>query len=149
MDTESLLKSLNARKVEYVVIGAAAFPVHGYSRATLDIDIFIRPTKSNAGKALAALKDFGYDVTDISVDEMLSKKILIRQYTVETDIHPFVKGIDFNEVWKNKVTASIGDTSAYFASLDDLISMKKAAGRKRDREDLKILLKLKEKRGRE
>ena len=147
MDTESLLKSLNAHKVDYVVIGAAAFPVHGYSRATLDIDIFIRPTKSNAGKTLAALKDFGYDVTDVAVDEMLSKKILIRQYTVETDIHPFVKGIEFERVWKNKVTASIGTTAAYFASLDDLIAMKKAAGRERDREDLKILLKLREKRG--
>ena len=41
MDTESLLKSLNAHNVEYVVVGATAFPVHGYSRATLDIDIFI------------------------------------------------------------------------------------------------------------
>ena len=146
MDTESLLKSLNAHKVDYVVIGAAAFPVHGYSRATLDIDIFIRPTKSNAGRTLAALKDFGYDMTDVAVDELLSKKILIRQYIVETDIHPFVKGITFDEIWKNKVTASIGTTAVYFASLDDLISMKKAAARERDKEDLKILLKLREKR---
>lgn len=39
MDTESRLKSLNERKVKFVIIGAAAFPIHGYSRATLDIDI--------------------------------------------------------------------------------------------------------------
>ena len=146
MDTESLLKSLNAHKVDYVVIGAAAFPVHGYSRATLDIDVFIRPTESNAENTRAALKDFGYDMTDVAVDEMLSKKILIRQYIVETDIHPFVKGITFDEIWNNKVAARIGNTSAYFASLDDLITMKKVAGRGKDREDLKILLKLREKR---
>ena len=48
MDTESLLKSLKEHKVQFVIIGATAFPVHGYSRATLDIDIFIRPEKLNA-----------------------------------------------------------------------------------------------------
>ena len=64
MDTEGLLKSLNAHDVVYVVIGAAAFPVHGYSRATLDIDVFIQPTPDNAARTLRALTAFGYDVTD-------------------------------------------------------------------------------------
>ena len=57
MDTESLLESLKGHRVQFVIIGATAFPVHGYSRATLDIDIFIRPDKSNAEKALSALED--------------------------------------------------------------------------------------------
>jgi predicted nucleotidyltransferase len=145
MDTENLLKSLNAHDVDYVVIGATAFPVHGYSRATLDIDIFIRPTEENCQYAWQALNDFGYDMTDVSAEEMRSNKILIRQYMVETDIHPFVKGITFDEVWKNKVAAKLGETPAYFASLDDLIKMKKAAGREKDKEDLRVLEKLKEK----
>ena len=143
MDTESLLKSLKDHKVRFVIIGATAFPVHGYSRATLDIDIFIKPETSNAEKTLSALEEFGYDITDITVDELLTKKILIRQYLVETDIHPFVKGVSFDTVWKNKVKAKFGDTFVWFASLDDLIKMKKAAGRPKDREDLKYLLKLK------
>ena len=143
MDTESLLKSLKDHKVRFVIIGATAFPVHGYSRATLDIDIFIKPETSNAEKTLSALEEFGYDVTDITVDELLTKKILIRQYLVETDIHPYVKGVSFDNVWKNKVKAKFGDTFVWFASLDDLIKMKKAAGRPKDREDLKYLLKLK------
>jgi predicted nucleotidyltransferase len=146
MDTESLLKSLNALNVEYVVIGATAFPIHGYSRATLDIDIFIRPTEENCRNAWQALNDFGYDMTDVSVAEMQSNKILIRQYMVETDIHPYVKGISFGEIWKNKVAAKIGDADTYFASLDDLIKMKKAAGREKDKEDLRVLEKLKEKK---
>jgi hypothetical protein len=33
MDTEGLLRSLNGHRVRYVVIGAAAFPIHGYARA--------------------------------------------------------------------------------------------------------------------
>ena len=147
MDTESLLKSLNAHDVEYVIIGATAFPIHGYSRATLDMDIFIRPTEENAENTWQALSDFGYDMSNVSVAEMLSKKILIRQYLIETDIHPFVKGITIDEVSKHKVVGKIGKTRAYFASLDDLIKMKKAAGRDKDKEDLKILLKLKQKQG--
>jgi len=143
VDTESLLKSLKEHKVQFVIIGATAFPVHGYSRATLDIDIFVKPEISNAKKTLSALKDFGYDVSDIAVDEVLTKKILIRQYLVETDIHPFVKGVSFDEVWKNRVKAKFGDTFVWFASLDDLIKMKKAAGRPKDLEDLKYLQKLK------
>ena len=144
MDTQSLLKSLKEHNVIFVIIGATAFPVHGYSRATLDIDIFIKPERSNAEKTLEALGAFGYDVTDLTVDELLTKKILIRQYLVETDIHPFVKGVSFDEVWKNKVKAKIGDTFAWFSSLDDLIIMKQAAGRPKDIEDLKYLSKLKD-----
>lgn len=143
MDTEGLLKSLKGHKVEFVVIGATAFPVHGYTRATLDIDIFIRPTEANAERTWHALKSFGYDVTDIKIEDLLKKKLLIRQYIVETDIHPFVKGARFENVWKNKVKAKFGDTYAYFASLDDLLKMKRAAARPRDLEDIKYLKRLK------
>ena len=146
MDTESLLKSLNAHRVCYVVIGATAFPVHGYARATLDIDIFIEAMPENAGRTLAALADAGYDVTDVSVEDLLKRKLLIRQYILETDIHPFVTGVTFDEVWQHRVKDAIGETPAYFASLDDLIRMKRAAGRPKDLEDLRILLKLKEQR---
>ncbi len=144
MDTESLLRSLNAHSVRYVVIGATAFPVHGYARATLDIDIFIEATPENARRTLAALQEVSYDVTDITVKDLLTKKLLIRQYLLETDIHPFVAGVTFDEVWCNRIASHIGQTPANFASLDDLIRMKQAAGRPKDMEDLRVLLKLKE-----
>ncbi|MBN2381739.1 nucleotidyltransferase [bacterium] len=143
MDTESLLRSLNEHKVRYVVIGATAFPVHGYARATLDIDIFIEATPENAQATLVALNDFGYDVTDISLEDLLTKKILIRQYSVETDIHPFVSGVHFEDIWSHRVEDKIGETTASFASLDDLIRMKQSAARPKDQEDLRVLLKLK------
>lgn len=146
MDTESLLKSLNEHKVKFLIIGAAAFPVHGYSRATLDIDIFIEKTKKNAEKTLKALKFFGYDIADISANDLLTKKILIRQYILETDIHPFVKGVTFEGIWERRVKARIGKQTVFFASLNDLIKMKRAAGRKKDKEDLRVLLRLKEKK---
>lgn len=146
MDTEGLLRSLNARNVRYVVIGATAFPVHGYARATLDVDIFIEPTAANAARARAALLDFGYDLSDVSEEDLLRRKILIRQYLLETDIHPFVKGVTFEEVWENRVAERLGETPAAFASLDDLIRMKEAAGRPKDAEDLRILREIKQRR---
>lgn len=143
MDIGKLLKLLNAHKVRYVIIGATAFTAHGYSRATHDIDIFIQATPSNVKKTIAALKTFGYDLSDISEEDMLRKKILIRQYIVETDIHPFVAGASFEIVWKNKVTDRLYNIPTHFASLNDLIRMKRAAGRPKDQEDLKNLLHLK------
>ncbi|MFC2155613.1 DUF6036 family nucleotidyltransferase [Acidobacteriota bacterium] len=146
MDTESLLKLLNENKVDYVIIGATAFPVHGYARATLDIDIFVRPELENIKKVKKSLTEFGYDLTDISHHDLLNNKLLIRQYVVETDIHPFVKGITFEEIWKNKIKSKIGKTAAYFPCLDDIIKMKEAAGRIKDLEDLKFLKKIKERK---
>jgi predicted nucleotidyltransferase len=143
MEVEGLLKSLKEHRVRFVIIGATAFPVHGYSRATLDIDLFIEPTPRNAERTRIALQAFGYDMSDVSVEDLLTKKLLIRQYLVETDIHPFVKGTTFERVWANKVKARFGRTFVWFASLDDLIEMKQAAGRPKDKEDLKFLRRLK------
>lgn len=139
MDTETLLRSLNEHDVRYVVIGATAFPVHGYARATLDVDVFLEPTEENARKALAALRAFGYDVSDLTVEDLLEKKVLIRQYVVQTDLHPFVKGVSWEDVWTNRLESVLGSTPVPFASLDDLIRMKRAAGRPKDVEDLRVL----------
>ncbi|MFW6129250.1 MAG: hypothetical protein ACOC6P_03270 [Candidatus Aminicenantaceae bacterium] len=128
MDTEKLLKSLKENNVDFIVIGASAFPVYGYARATLDIDIFVRLILENIKKITKALEQFGYDIKDLTYDDLLTKKVLIRQYLVEADIHPFVKGVTFEEVWKNKIKAEYGSTEVYFPSLGDMIKMKKAAG---------------------
>ena len=145
METEKILRLLKEHKVIFVIIGATAFPVHGYSRATLDIDIFIKPERRNAERTMDALKAFGYDMDEVTIDDLLNKKLLIRQYMTETDILPFVKGVTFQTVWKNRVKAKIGDTFVWFASLKDLIRMKTAAGRQKDLEDLKYLVELKNK----
>jgi predicted nucleotidyltransferase len=142
VDIESLLRSLNDHSVEYVLIGATAFPVHGYARATLDVDIFIRATPENAQRTYRALIAFGFDLTEVTYDELLTNKVLIRQYLVEADIHPFVRGVTFDEVWSRRVHDRFGQTPTAFAGLDDLIRMKEAAGRPKDLEDLRVLRRL-------
>lgn len=139
MKIENLIKSLNDNKVKYVIIGATAGIVHGHVRLTKDIDIFVKPTKQNIIKTLQALKSVGYNICDVTLEEAMNKKLLFRQYILETDIHPSVKGLSFEKVWKNRIQCIFKTEPAYFASLDDLIKMKKAAGRPKDKEDLRYL----------
>ncbi len=138
-DKESLLSSLNDSGGRYLIIGAASFPHYGYARATLDIDIFIEPTRENAERAWNALKGFGFDLSDLSIDELLTKKVLIREYVVEIDVHPFVAGAQFYDAWARRKAGRFGRVDVFYASLDDLIAMKVAAGRPKDIEDLKAL----------
>jgi len=146
MDTERLLKLLKENKVIFIVIGASAFPVYGYARATLDIDLFVKPDLENIRRTIKALEEFGYDLKDLTPKDFVENKVLIRQYLVEADIHPFVKGISFDKAWKNRIKAKFGDTEVFFPSLEDMIKMKKAAGRPIDLEDLKYLLEIKKKK---
>jgi hypothetical protein len=43
-----------------------------------------------------------YDLSEVTVDELLTKKVLIRQYLVEADIRPDVRGVTFDEVWSRR-----------------------------------------------
>jgi predicted nucleotidyltransferase len=146
MDIKSLLRLLSENAVEFVVIGDAALCVHGHPGASMNIAVFIRPTAENAERVLKSLREFGYDVADLTTDDLLTKKVLIRQDSVGCDIHSQVAGTTFDRVWAQKVEAMYEDTPAFFASLDDLIEMKRAAGRPKDIEDLKVLLELKRRR---
>ncbi len=147
MDIGNLLRCFNDRRVDYVLIGALAMPVHGYFRASRDIDLFIRPTEDNARSTLDALDDAGYDVTDLEAETLLTKKVLFRQYALRTDVHPHVLGADFDGVLDRAVHTEIEGVAVRVASLEDLISMKRAAGRPKDLQDLKALEKLRDRDG--
>ncbi len=145
---ERLLSSLNAASVRYLIIGATAFAAHGWVRATADLDLLIAPDKDNVRRLRGVLSDFGYDTSDATDDDFIEYKILLRQYDLPLDLHPFVAGLDsFDEAWSNRKVAELGDVSAPFASLDDLIRMKQAAGRPKDLEDLRHLQRLRDQEG--
>jgi len=93
-------------------------------------------TRSYNGRMPGILKVPPEGATD---EELRTKKILIRQHVLETDLHPFVAGVTFDEVWSRRLIDRLGDTPAAFACLDDLIRMKEAAGRPKDLEDLRYL----------
>lgn len=66
MDTKKLLKLFKENKVFFLVIKSSTFPVYGYARATLDIDLFVKPDLENIKRTIKALKEFGYDLMDLT-----------------------------------------------------------------------------------
>ena len=87
----ALLRLLNDSDVRYLIIGATAFAAHGWVRATADLDLFVSKDAGNLERLRRALEEFGYDVTDASVEDFGRYKILLRQYDLPLDLHPFVE----------------------------------------------------------
>ena len=54
-DLKALIESLNRQQVDYLLIGGYALFVHGYHRATTDIDILVPATAESGAKVKAAL----------------------------------------------------------------------------------------------
>jgi len=86
-----------------------------------------------------ALADFGFDLTDVTVEDLLKFKLLVRDYALQVDVHPFVAGVEFGPVWSEAEETTIAGVSVRVPSLRHLIEMKRAAGRPKDLEDLKYL----------
>ncbi len=143
MKIEDLIRLLNEHQAEYMIIGAEACAAHGYVRATNDIDILINPTEDNIQRVRDALESYGFDTSEASLGDFQTKKILFRKYWYDVDIHPNAKGIETLQALKNKFPGIFEEITAYFASLEDLIAMKKAAGRPKDLEDLRYLEEIK------
>ena len=111
---------------------------------TRDVDIFFEPTKANARRLLNALTTTGYDgIEDVPLKTILSRKILMRGYILQADTHPFVAGAEFRDAWKTRAETNIKGLKVFVPGLDQLIGMKKAAGRPKDLEDLRVLERLK------
>lgn len=119
------------------------FQATGHTRLTNDIDVLMAPTRTNAKRMIAALEEVGYDVTELTIEQVLTKKIPFRQHILATDIIPSVGGATFTTIWKNKRRDTTGGVPIYDGSPRDLIKIKRAANRPKDREDLKALLALK------
>jgi predicted nucleotidyltransferase len=54
-DLKALIESLNRQQVDYLLIGGYALFVHGYHRATTDIDVLVPATVESGTKVKAAL----------------------------------------------------------------------------------------------
>ena len=77
MDIERLLRSLSAHRARFVIIGATAFPVHGYARATLDVDLLIEDTPENAAHLILmkeAVAGRPKDIEDLRALQRLRRK---------------------------------------------------------------------------
>ena len=140
-DFREFLKLLNAHQVEYLLIGGYAVAYHGYPRATADMDIWIAVHSQNAERIVTALKEFGFDLPELSPALFLREGQMIRMGVppVRIDIATTISGVSFAECYAARVADVLDEVDVNLISLPHLKANKKAAGRHKDLDDLENL----------
>ena len=140
-DFKEFLKLLNAHQVEYLLIGGYAVAYHGYPRATADMDIWISVHPENADKVVTALREFGFDLPDLSPGIFLKEDQNIRMGVppVRIEIATGISGVSFAECYASRVVDLLDEVEVNVISLAHLKANKKAAGRHKDLDDLENL----------
>jgi hypothetical protein len=59
-DFKEFAELLDARSVDYLLVGGYALAAHGHPRYTGDIDFWVRPSADNIARLLHVLDDFGF-----------------------------------------------------------------------------------------
>ena len=104
-DFREFLRLLNAHQVEYLLIGGYAVAYHGYPRATADMGIWIATHPRNAAQVVAALKEFGFDVPELSVELFQTENQIVRmgKPPVRIEIVTGISGVKFAECYAARV----------------------------------------------
>jgi hypothetical protein len=140
-----MLRRLANAEVDCVVIGGIAMVLHGSARLTRDLDIAFAPDEANLetlGQALlemdARLRDVEAELPFLPDARTLKRVQLLPLATSEgwLDVHRTVAGVSYRSLRRNAERMEIDDFSVLVASQDDLIRMKRAAGRNVDLGDL-------------
>jgi hypothetical protein len=149
LEAGEILRALRAAEVRFVLIGGLAAQVHGSPSLTLDVDICFDTDRENIDRLAgvleglaAARRSMRMDVV-APVDERALRAgdvFLLRTRFGDLDLlaHPD-PGLDYATLARHAIRAEILDVVVQVASLDDLMAMKRAAGRPKDRIELEIL----------
>ena len=140
-DFKEFLRLLNAHHVEYLLIGGYAVNYHGYPRATADMDIWIAVHPANADRVVATLKEFGFDLPELSPELFLRQWQIIRLGVppVRIEVSTTISGVDFGQCYARRVEDVVDDVPVNIINVDDLKRNKKASGRHQDLADLEHL----------
>ncbi|MBN2498879.1 MAG: hypothetical protein JXR96_30090 [Deltaproteobacteria bacterium] len=123
-----------------MVIGGVASVLHGVPRATFDLGILIEASQENCGRLLEAFLDAGLGTASLtSADELLAHEITIFKDRVRVDVQTRTPGLVFQEAWDRRETMSFQEQEFEVVSKQDLIASKRAAGRRVDLEDVRLL----------
>ena len=139
--------ALNRANAKYLVIGGVACILHGYARATDDVDILIERTEANAGRVLKALTEVGYGFAgEWSATELLKKPITLIGDDPRVDIFTVAWTVKYEQAAPNASTVKIGAVRVPLIGLDDLIATKRT-GRLQDAADIEALEQIRSLRG--
>ncbi len=156
---EELFRDLEKNKIQYLVVGGVAVVLHGFLRSTADLDLMVALNPPNLKAFLELMTQKGYKPkAPVRVMDFLSLKNR-REWKrkkgmlVFSFYHPakppelidvFVdEPIPFNRAFQQRESISIGKTTISVINVQDLITLKKKAGRPQDLEDIRALKKLK------
>lgn len=138
---KELLSLFNEEGVEFLVVGAHAIIHYTEPRYTKDIDVWVRPTSGNADRVHRALARFGAPLSGVRPEDFADPEVVYQMGVPPNriDILMGVDGLDFDEVWPNRVALSYAGESFCIPSRPDLIRNKRASGRPQDLLDLRRL----------
>lgn len=153
---DRILEVLIRREVRFVVIGGLAAQAHGSPSITGDMDICYARDGDNLDRLAQALDDLAAVRRGLPPDSPrmppLDRRTLRAGglFTLVTRFGDFDllatpdPGLDYERLRTHAVTATVHGAAVQIASLDDLMAMKRAAGRPKDRIELEILGALRE-----
>src|ERR1700751_1310130 len=106
----NLWKSLNNQHVEYIMVGGFAINLHGFSRMSADVDLWIKDTLKNRKKLREAIKELGTgDFEALETTQLIPGWTSITLSSgIDLDIMTSLKGfeqIKFDECYRIAPTA--------------------------------------------
>lgn len=159
---EPLFVALNEARARYVVVGGVAAVLHGHARFTADVDLVIDLDPVEARKVLHVLVRLGLrprapvaaeDFADPATRADWVRNKNMRVFSLLDHDNPmhvvdlFVEHpIDFEELWAASQLVELETTSVRVAAIDDLIRLKRIAGRPQDLIDIERLSEIREQR---
>ncbi|MCX6998486.1 MAG: hypothetical protein NTV49_15735 [Kiritimatiellaeota bacterium] len=144
-DYRDILQAFSDAGVDFLLVGAYALAAHGYPRATMDIDLWVKPSATNAAAVLRALRQFGAPLENISLADLLRNDTIfqIGVAPCRIDIITGATGLDYATARTHSIVTVVDGIKLSILSLDDLIINKRAAGRTKDLADAEVLETLK------
>jgi predicted nucleotidyltransferase len=147
---DELLRRLVDAQVEFILVGGLAVNAWGVVRGTRDVDIVASPDVDNLNRLATLAASLGGRVqrTDALAASASSIGALLadgERVLIETELGPLdvVQGLpgvpSFATLDARAVTIRLGGAQVKVCAREDLLAMKKAAGRTRDLADLEDL----------
>ena len=150
-DQERLLVTLLSNDVEFLVIGGVAVYVHGYVRLTRDVDIQPDPSSANLSRLAGALTELqavaiGARGEPLALDLTHPESLALGNYFLDTKAgaldlfngpRPDLKR--YRALEARALEVPFADYTMRVISRDDLIEMKREAGRPKDLADIAAL----------
>lgn len=138
-DFSECLKLFESTGVEYLLVGGYAVNLHGYSRTTGDIDLWVSSSEENAKKVASALRAFGFAFAEPGMFFPPGQMIRMGRAPVRIEILTRLSGVEFGECYGRREMFTAGELTLPVIGLEDLMRNKRAAGRLKDLADVEQL----------